>query len=49
MKFANVAGANQTDAEICILRHAGFLSHLMGVAINGIHLRECAGRTFAES
>src|SRR6476660_726745 len=32
VKLANVAGSDQSDPEICIYRHAGFRSHLLGVS-----------------
>src|SRR5580698_11626076 len=43
VKFADIAGANQSDAETCIWKHSGFPSNLLTVAIQLFHLGECSG------
>ena len=48
VKFAYVAGSNQSDPKMCIWRHSSSLSNLQGVAIHLFHLRERLDRTFAE-
>src|SRR5579859_84566 len=45
VKLANVACSNQSDPEMCIWRHSGFLSTLLGVAIKLFHLSQCPSRT----
>src|SRR5580658_1978630 len=48
VKFAYIAGSNQSDPKMCIWRHLSSLSNLLGVAIHSFHLRERFDRTFPE-